>query len=134
LFYYHLVSMPTSREQQQSVIALLYDTIVNVSLNDVTSSLRRHLTFHAISVLLLTYMNVLKLTSFNLVLRTTIMVKPQISKFQAEKCCQVGFNVLQHIYTQSFIKRVKSSVQKLRSTCFRGWSPWVLLPKYFLVS
>ena len=36
--------------------------------------------------------NVQKLTSLNLVLRTTKMtpVKPQISKFKAEKSCQVG--------------------------------------------
>jgi hypothetical protein len=41
--------------------------------------------------------NVQKLASLNLVLRMTIMtpVKPQISKCQAEKSCQVGFNVLQ---------------------------------------
>ena len=40
--------------------------------------------------------NVQKLTSLNLVLRTTIMtpVKPQISKFKAEKSCQVGFKFL----------------------------------------
>ena len=33
-----------------------------------------------------------KLSSFNVVLRTTIMthVKPQISKFKSEKSCQVG--------------------------------------------
>ena len=37
----------------------------------------------------------------NLVLRTTKMtpVKPQISKFKAEKSCQVGFHVLQRLYS-----------------------------------
>jgi hypothetical protein len=43
--------------------------------------------------------NVQKLTSLNLMLRTTIMtpVNPQISKFQAGKSCQVGFNVLRRL-------------------------------------
>ena len=56
--------------------------------------------------------NVQKLTSLNLVLRTTIMtpVKPQISKFKAEKSCQVGFNVSRRLYSWAFFKRVKSFV------------------------
>ena len=53
-----------------------------------------------------------KLTSLNLVLRTTKMtpVKPQISKFKAEKSCQVGFNVSRRLYSWAFVKRVKSFV------------------------
>ena len=56
--------------------------------------------------------NVQKLTSLNLVLRTTKMppVKPQISKFKAEKSCQVGFNVLRRLYSWAFVKRLKSFV------------------------
>ena len=56
--------------------------------------------------------NVQKLTSLNVVLRTTIMthVKQQISKFKAEKSCQVGFNVLRQLYSWAFVKRVKSFV------------------------
>ena len=40
-------------------------------------------------------------TSLNLALRRTIMtpVKPQISKFKAEKSCQVGFNVSRRLYS-----------------------------------
>ena len=42
--------------------------------------------------LLMWWINVQKLTNLNLVLRTTITtpVKPQISKFTADKSCQVG--------------------------------------------
>jgi hypothetical protein len=45
--------------------------------------------------------DVQQLTSLNLVLRTTIMtpVKPQISKFKAEKHFQKGFNVLRRLYS-----------------------------------
>jgi hypothetical protein len=51
-------------------------------------------------------LHVKKLTSLNLVLRATIMTpaKPQISKLQAEKSCQVGFNVfnvLQRLYSHA---------------------------------
>ena len=34
-------------------------------------------------------------------------VKPQISKFKAEKSCQLGLNVLQRLYSRAFVKRVK---------------------------
>ena len=56
--------------------------------------------------------NVQKLTSLNLVLRTTKLthVKPQISKFKAEMSCQVGFNVSRRLYSWAFVKRVKSFV------------------------
>jgi hypothetical protein len=37
-------------------------------------------------------------------------VKLQILKFQAEKSCQVGFNVLQRLYLRAFVKRVKSFI------------------------
>jgi hypothetical protein len=52
------------------------------------------------------------LTVQTLVLRTTIMtpVKPQISKFQADKSCQVDFNVLRRLYSSASVRRVKSSV------------------------
>jgi hypothetical protein len=29
-------------------------------------------------------------------------VKPQISKFQVDKSCQVGFNVLRRLYSRAF--------------------------------
>jgi hypothetical protein len=56
--------------------------------------------------------NVHELTSLNLVLRTTIMtpIKLQISKFQPEKSCHVGFIVLQRLYSRAFVTGVKSSV------------------------
>jgi hypothetical protein len=37
-------------------------------------------------------------------------VKPPISKFQAEKSCQVDFNKLRRLYSQASVKRVKSSI------------------------
>jgi hypothetical protein len=37
-------------------------------------------------------------------------VKLQISKFQAEKSCQVGFKMLWWLYSYAFVKRVNSSV------------------------
>ena len=49
------------------------------------------------------------LIRFNSVLRTTLMtpVKPQISKLNADKLCQVGFNVLRRLYSRAFVERVK---------------------------
>ena len=38
-------------------------------------------------------------------------VKPQISKFKAEKSCQMGFNVSRRLYSRAFFKQVKSFVR-----------------------
>ena len=49
-------------------------------------------------------------------------VKPQISKCQAEKSCQVGFNVLQRLYSRAFVKRVKSFVRvSISFVCYILW-------------
>ena len=55
--------------------------------------------------------NVQKLTSLNLVLRTTKMtpVKPQISKFKAELSCQVGFNVSRRSADERFLSESSRS-------------------------
>ena len=45
-------------------------------------------------------------------------VKPQISKFKAEKSCHVGFNVSRRLYWWTFFKRVKSFVHvSVSSVC-----------------
>jgi hypothetical protein len=72
--------------------------------------------------------NVLKLTSLNLMFRTTIMthVKPQIKKFQAEKSCQVGFKLLRRLYSWKFVRWVKSFVHvsvSYASNIFRSKLP-----------
>ena len=53
-----------------------------------------------------------RLTGLNWVLRTTIMtpVKPQISKYQAEKSCQVVFDALRRLHSGAFVKQDNSSV------------------------
>jgi hypothetical protein len=45
-------------------------------------------------------------------LRMTVKtpVKLQINKFQAKKACQVGFNLLQQLYSRAFVKRIRSFV------------------------
>jgi hypothetical protein len=57
----------------------------------------------------ITYNNVQKLTSLNLPLMTTVLtpLKPQISKFQAEKSGQGDFNVLRRLYSRALVKRIK---------------------------
>jgi hypothetical protein len=45
-------------------------------------------------------------------------VKPQISKFHADKSLEMGFNMLRRLYSRAFLKRVKSFVHVcLLSVC-----------------
>ena len=60
-------------------------------------------------------------------IRIMTPVKPQISKFKAEKSCQVGFNVLWQLYSWASIKRVKSSVHVSVSSVCIQWLRIILV-------
>jgi hypothetical protein len=69
------------------------------------------------------YINVINLTSLNLVLITTSMtpVIPQRSKFKAEKSCQVGFNVLKRYYIcHNTLTQLLPSAGVLPDICHSG--------------